>query len=321
MQATSHRRPSDRTEKIATRLSLLRCPESGFPVTLDGDELVTAAGRRYPVSPDGVPIFATTAPGSDANRQEQHYDAVAGAYARNLEYPHTRAYQAYLDAALFEAVGAAPLGTLAEICCGTGAAIKLFDGRYATAVGIDISTAMLAYAATENADRRAAFVQGDATRLPLSDSSFDTVAMLGGIHHVNDRAALFAEVARILKPGGRFIFREPVSDFFLWRALRAIVYRVSPMLDHATERPLLRRETEPPLDAAGLRPAHWSTHGFFGFCIFMNSDVLVFNRLFRFLPGIVGLTRASTKLDAAMLRLPGLAGAGLQVVGIAHKPA
>ena len=63
-----------------------------------------------------------------------------------------------------------------------------------------------------------------------------TLLMLGGVHHVPDRVALFGEIARILKPGGIFLWREPVSDFVLWRALRAVVYRLSPMLDDETER-------------------------------------------------------------------------------------
>ena len=74
------------------------------------------------------------------------------------------------------------------------------------------------------------------------------------------------------------------------------------------------------LSEAGLVCRDWRTYGFLGFCLFMNSDVLVFNRLFRFLPGIRALTRFATRLDDWTLRLPGLAGAGLQVVGVAEKP-
>jgi hypothetical protein len=52
----------------------------------------------------------------------------------------------------------------------------------------------------------------------------------------------------------------------------------------------------------------------------MNSDVLVFNRLLRFLPGIREITRWAARVDGWTLKLPGLAGAGLQVVGVAEKP-
>jgi hypothetical protein len=52
----------------------------------------------------------------------------------------------------------------------------------------------------------------------------------------------------------------------------------------------------------------------------MNSDVLIFNRLFRFVPGIRGFTRMMTHVDRMTLSLPGMSRAGLQVVGVAEKP-
>lgn len=300
--------------------SLLRCPATGRSLEREGRGLrALGGGPVYVVNADGIPLFAQHEIANDARRQQAHYDHVARAYEENLGYPHTRAYYDYLDDALFAAIGTAPLGVMAEICCGTGVATKMFAGRYERAVGVDISLGMLARAVRGHTGEQAVFVQGDATNLPLADATFDTVVMLGGIHHVNDRAVLFAEVARILKAGGRFIFREPVSDFFLWRALRAIIYRLSPILDHATERPLLWRDTVPVLETSGLSMRHWSTHGFLGFCIFMNSDVLFVNRLFRFVPGIAAITRASASFDARVLQLPGFSYSGLIVVGVAQK--
>jgi hypothetical protein len=95
---------------------------------------------------------------------------------------------------------------------------------------------------------------------------------------------------------------------WLWKALRAIVYRVSPALDAANERPLTYGETVPVLQDVGLRSQVYSTHGFLGFLLFMNSDVLFFNRTFRFVPSIRPLTRASTHLDAFLLSLPPMRG-------------
>ena len=163
------------------------------------------------------------------------------------------------------------------------------------------------------------FIQGDATMLPLADASCDNVVMFGGIHHVNDRQQLFSEVNRILKPDGQFYWREPVSDFFLWRWLRAVVYRFSSALDHDTERPLLYQETLPYLEKSGFKLQVWETYGFIGFCIFMNSDVLVFNRLFKYIPGIRGITKFFAKLDNFILHIPGFSRAGLQVIGVAKK--
>jgi SAM-dependent methyltransferase len=301
-------------------LPLLRCPETGARLLQQGNRLTTPSGdRAYALSDSGIPLFAERFCSDDARIQQAHYETIAAAYVENLAYPHTQEYMAFLDRALFAAIGGEQLGTVAELCCGRAEAFHLLQGRTQRGIGVDISVSMLEAAMRDNRADHLFFVQGDATRLPLASAAFDTVFMLGGVHHVSNRGALFAEVARILKPGGWFYFREPVSDFAPWRWVRAIVYRLSPMLNHQTERPLLYRETVPVLSANGLSLHHWKTHGFFGFCLFMNSDVLVFNRLFRFIPGIRAIARAAPRIDAACLSLPSLRRAGLQVVGAARK--
>jgi ubiquinone/menaquinone biosynthesis C-methylase UbiE len=315
MNGMNPRRPD-----LGPFIALLRCPATGAAL-VQSDNALVAEGARYPIGKLGIPLFAEIPSSPDASAQQAHYDRIADAYVANLAYPHTREYAAYLDRALLEAVGPEPLGDTAEICCGRGEAFPLVADRIARGVGVDISAAMLEAARREHAAGKFCFVQGDVTRLPLADAAFDTVFMLGGIHHVNDRATLFREVARVLKPGGRFYFREPVSDLWLWRLLRAVIYRLSPTLDHLTERPLRYDETAPFLAAAGLQLRSWRTYGFVGFCVLMNSDVLVFNRLFRFMPGIRGFTRAFARFDDWITSRQGWTERGLQVVGVAEKPA
>jgi len=306
--------------RAALPLDLLRCPETGDRLVAAENGLVTASGRVYRIASTGIPLFAEQPATEDARRQMTHYDKIAGTYEANLGYPHTRAYFSYLDDALLAAVGQTPLGTVIEACCGVGEAFKLLSGRYERGVGVDISLAMLGRAQAANVDAPVTFIQGDATRLPLAGGSIDLVMTLGGIHHVNDRMALFKEIARVLKPGGRFIYREPVNDFTLWRWLRTAIYHVSPMFDASTEHPLTFADTVQALTKAGLVSVHWKTYGLLGFCLFMNSDVLIFNRLFRFVPGIAGIARAAARFDDWMLRQPGLAFAGLQVIGVAERP-
>ena len=298
----------------------LRCPETGARLVRDGDVLrAESSARSYRLNDLGVPLFAESFLSSDAERQRDHYDRIAAAYVEHLDYPHTEVYTDYLDRALYEAIGTRDLGVTAELCCGRGEALRLLSDRIREGIGVDISEEMLNAAIHEGVRDTWTLVQGDATKVPLADESVDSVVMLGGTHHVNDRDGLFREIARILKPGGRFYWREPVSDFLLWRGLRALIYRLSPALDHETERPLRYIETRQPLDDAGLTLDHWRTYGYAGFCLFMNSDVLVFNRLFRFLPGIRALTRFSVWVDDVLARTPGMRMRGLQVVGVASK--
>jgi SAM-dependent methyltransferase len=301
-------------------IDLLRCPKSGEALRAVGNELVSTPGtHHYQISAEGIPLFAATPDSEDARIQQQHYDTISTAYINNLAYPHTEEYIAYLDRSLTDVTNKEAIGVAAEICCGSGEAFALYKDAVSRGIGVDISARMLAAARRKHVSGKLVFVQGDATQLPLKDEGFDTIFMLGGIHHVGNRAALFAEIARVLRPGGRFIWREPVSDFWLWRLLRWIIYRASPILDHTTERPLRYVETAPFLTQAGLRLEHWHTMGYLGFCLFMNSDVLYFNRLFRFIPGIRALTRLFVRLDDFLSKLPGMGRSGLIVVGQARK--
>lgn len=298
----------------------LRCPETGGRLVREGSVLRSEdSTHSYRLNNLGVPLFAEAFLSSDAERQRDHYDRIAAAYVEHLDYPHTEVYTGYLDRALYDAIGTRDLGVTAELCCGRGEALRLLADRIPEGIGVDISEEMLNAAIHEGVRDAWTLVQGDATKVPLADESVDSVVMLGGIHHVNDRDGLFREIARILKPGGRFYWREPVSDFLLWRGLRGLIYRLSPSLDHETERPLRYIETKPPLDDAGLTLDHWRTYGYAGFCLFMNSDVLVFNRAFRYLPGIRALTRFSVWVDDLLARTPGMRMRGLQVVGVASK--
>jgi SAM-dependent methyltransferase len=299
----------------------LRCPLTGETLERRGDALVSASGQSYPLSPDGIPLFAQSVISREGARQQEHYDQLAQTFIENLGYPHTQEYIGYMDRVLQDTVGHDSLGDMVEICCGRGEALDIFPRRFESAIEVDVSLAMLCAARARHGDENIQFIQGDATRLPLASDIADTVVILGGIHHVPDRQRLFSEVARILKPGGRFIFREPVSDFFLWRWLRSIIYRVSPHLDHATERPLESAQTLPPLRQAGLEIKTWRTIGFLGFCLLMNSDVLVVNRLFRFVPGIRAITRGFTAFDDKITTMRPFRNAGLIVVGEAVKPA
>ena len=292
----------------STILNLLCCPVSRQPLHQNGDTLVSADGNyQYQIDDLGIPYFAEHFCSAEARVQEGHYDKVAEKYIENLGYPHTLEYTSYLDNALFSELPPAGLGVTAELCCGRGEALRLVGNRMTVGLGIDVSRAMLRSTVADASLDGFFLAQGDATMLPLAEASFDSAIMLGGIHHVPAREKLFREIHRILKPGGRFYWREPVSDLFLWRWLRFIIYRISPALDHETERPLRWEETAPVLNSVGMDLVTWKTYGFLGFCIFMNSDVLVFNRLFSYVPGIRSLVRFSTKLDDWTVRLVGVA--------------
>jgi len=294
-------------------------PDNHYPLIQADGKLLDVYGERAFSAKNSILHVSGNFISNAGNDQQAHYDSVSSGYMANLSYPHTKQYMEYLDRQIFLNIGKDSLGDTIELCCGQGEALKLLEDKISHGVGVDVSESMLKEALINLTNEKFYFVQGDATILPFLPETFDTVVMLGGVHHIPDRAALFSEIYRILKPGGMFLFREPVDDFLLWRIIRKIVYRLSSALDHINERPLRYLDTKKSLSEAGLKLLKWRTMGFFGFCLFMNSDILIVNRLFRFIPFIHRLVNIMTKIDELVISLPCMRNNGLQVIGIAIK--
>lgn len=119
--------------------------------------------------------------------------------------------------------------------CGDGIFSCLLAQRGADVYGVDISPKSIgeARALTEEMGLVAQFVVCDAHQTPFAQDTFDYVLGNGALHHLNlDRA--YAEIARVLKPGGKAFFMEPMYHHPLLWLLRRLTSK-----DHtADERPL-----------------------------------------------------------------------------------
>jgi demethylmenaquinone methyltransferase / 2-methoxy-6-polyprenyl-1,4-benzoquinol methylase len=110
-----------------------------------------------------------------------------------------------------------------DLATGTGDLAILLAQRYpkVEVVGVDPSANMMAVGKRKIRAReltqRINFVEGDAQRLPLDDSSFDGLTMAFGIRNVPDRARALREMARVLRPGAKAAIlelSEPQDGFF-----------------------------------------------------------------------------------------------------------
>jgi demethylmenaquinone methyltransferase/2-methoxy-6-polyprenyl-1,4-benzoquinol methylase len=127
--------------------------------------------------------------------------------------------------AMVAAIGAAPDERVLDVATGTGLVAQELVRRYGcTVVGIDQSPGMLAGARARLARApalaaRVTLVEGEAERLPFTDGEFDHLTFTYLLRYVDDPAATLAELARVVRPGGRVAMLEfavPPNPF--WRA-------------------------------------------------------------------------------------------------------
>jgi len=97
-------------------------------------------------------------------------------------------------------------GRCLDLGCGTGIAFAVLDRLHWSIVGVDISADQLALARVRGDELGAELLAVDAARLPFADASFDAVVSILTHTDFEDAATVFAEVARILRPGGRFVY-------------------------------------------------------------------------------------------------------------------
>ena len=104
-----------------------------------------------------------------------------------------------------------------EIGCGSGGpALHLVRSAGCELVGIDMSEEGVANATRmareAELDGRAGFVHADAAQaLPFESESFTSVLCIDSINHLADRPAVLAEWRRVLEPGGRILFTDPIT--------------------------------------------------------------------------------------------------------------
>jgi SAM-dependent methyltransferase len=129
------------------------------------------------------------------------YDAYADGYAQTFA-PATVAAAEHVA----ELSGAAPGVRLLDVATGTGAVARAAAARGASVVGVDSSSAMLAFA--RDLDVRVA----DVAALPFADGSFDAATCGLGLSHFGDCADALAEVRRVLRPGATFAASAWAND-------------------------------------------------------------------------------------------------------------
>lgn len=97
-----------------------------------------------------------------------------------------------------------------DAACGTGYGSALLMDAGATRVdGIDLSVDAVSFAETHYKRPGLRYQQGDVTKLPFADCTYDIYVSFETIEHIPDENAYLEEAHRVLKPGGLFIVSTP----------------------------------------------------------------------------------------------------------------
>jgi 2-polyprenyl-3-methyl-5-hydroxy-6-metoxy-1,4-benzoquinol methylase len=152
--------------------------------------------------------------------------------------------QAQLEVPVLVRAMALPEGArILEVGCGRGIALPVLDRMCAPRrlVGLDVEGELLTEAAEHLGEEgvKAELCCGDVRRMPFDDESFDVVLDFGTLYHIARSPAALEEIARVLAPGGVFVYETKASQF----------------LSH----PVRSRGRRLPAPAAhGLRPRRWA---------------------------------------------------------------
>lgn len=132
------------------------------------------------------------------DREASEYDERRGSDGR---------YMAAIEAAVRN-LDAQPTDTVLDAACGTGMTTRRLLASGCRVTALDLSIESLNWLRNHTVGQTLRVVQGDLTRLPFDDESFDRVLCANALQHIEEsgqRASVIRELVRVLKPGGRMV--------------------------------------------------------------------------------------------------------------------
>ena len=204
-------------------LDILRCPKClagsltpehvvSEPRLIFGPVKCLDCGARFPVG-EGMIDFVGDRSRPGGLQRSMESAIVARSYERYLR-PALELFltRGQLDRdseyTVYRSLLGKPSGPVVDLGCGTG----LFTRRLvrdldAQLIGVDVSKAMIEEGIAQAREAAVAidFVRAEAPALPFQTGSVGALLQAGSLHFIGELGALLCEIARVLKPGGRYV--------------------------------------------------------------------------------------------------------------------
>ena len=132
------------------------------------------------------------------------------------------------------------LQTVLELACGTGRVTQSLIDHVPASVQLlatDLSPDMMAIGQAKLQAPNLQWAQVDMTSIPYANDTFDLIVCQFGVMFAPDKARAFAEMYRVLKPGGRLLFNTwgPVANNHVFRLFNDVMVRRTGMNIGAAE--------------------------------------------------------------------------------------
>jgi SAM-dependent methyltransferase len=153
---------------------------------------------------------------SKKDSSRRHFDRWASRYERDL----VSRWIETLQRTALETLALEPGDALLDVGCGTGAAVRAAAGTVQRAVGVDLSSGMVA--------RGRELREADAEALPFEDDAFTAVLCTTSLHHYPHPERAIAEMARVVAPGGRVVVADATTDRRIVRLVDRLLRLLQP---------------------------------------------------------------------------------------------
>jgi ubiquinone/menaquinone biosynthesis C-methylase UbiE len=199
----------------------LRCPSCGRSFVPEADGIISALPKRMSAErqdKDTIKKIIDTAGAGDHGEtivlyEKAFHDEQAAYYDKLFAnpLPLSEYYRRLVRRQIYAHVRGR--SSVVDLCCGTGKSSMPLVERGMLVVGMDVSREMLhVYRQKCDAQGRknVILIHADASHPPLRNGSCEAITMIGGLHHIQERAESVNACCQALAENGLFILHEPL---------------------------------------------------------------------------------------------------------------